>query len=144
MKPQEPLPSSWRFQCRSAGGRAEARCVKSPRERPQSTMRCKWGLAHTNHNPGSEFEGEVQRHFQKSSSPLLFSWKLENCSLQTPLAMLCQERSVICLTFMGRILSLSGWGSEQSGLSEGVPPWQGVCNEVVFRVLPNPNHSVVP
>lgn len=28
-KPQEPLPSSWRFQCGSAGGRAEVRCVKS-------------------------------------------------------------------------------------------------------------------
>lgn len=49
-----------------------------------------------------------------------------------------------CLTFTGGTLRLSGRGSEQPGLLEGDPPWQGVWNEVVFKVLPNPNHSVVP
>lgn len=58
--------------------------------------------------------------------------------------MLCQKRSVNCLTFTGGTLRLSGRGSEQPGLLEGDPPWQGVWNEVVFKVLPNPNHSVVP
>lgn len=110
------MPSSWRFQSGSAGGRAEVRCVKSQWERPQSMMRCKWGLAHTDHSPAPQFKGEVQRqlqHCHKPPSPSLLSWELENCSLQTSLVKLCQKRSVNCLTFIGRILSLSGWGSEQ-------------------------------
>lgn len=97
-KPQEPLPSSWRFQCGSAGGRTEVRCVKSQWERPQSVMRCKWGLAHTaqprllsskgkhkgsssisrNHPAPRCFHGSQNIHFTDSTG---YAVPKENCEL---------------------------------------------------------------
>ena len=35
-----------------------------------------------------------------------------------------------------------GWGSEQPGLVAG-NPWQGVWNQMIFKVPSNPSHSVI-
>lgn len=147
-KPQEPLSSSWRFQCGSAGARAEVRYVGEPMGKTPVSDGVQMGSGTHRQQPQLlSSKGKLQGSSSTSRShpaPCCSHgcWKTAVYRFHW---LCCAKRDLWIVTYSleGLWVSLGG-GSEQTGLLEGVPPRQGGWNEVLFKVLANPNHSVVP